>query len=177
MKIKKNTIAALIFALGLFLFFAFVVPTYDAIKDTQSAIEARKTHLAERQALVAKVAALNDEYQKNTVNISKIDDFIPAQFEQDQIVSSIHAISNESGIRLSELSIAEPQNTPGGLYRTSVISVNVNGQYRQFTNFLELLEHNLRLYDVSEIAITESTGVGSSGLQFQIKILVNILNK
>lgn len=177
MKIKKNTIAPLIFALGLFLFFALVLPTYDAIKDAQSAIEVRKTHLAERQALIAKVTTLNEAYQKNSANIGKIDDFIPAQFEQDQIVSSLHDISNQAGVRLTELSIAEPQNAAGGLYRTSVINVNVGGQYNQFTDFLTLLEQNLRLYDVSEIAITESTGVGSSGLQFQIKILVNILNK
>jgi len=178
MTIKKNLIAAFLVAIATIVFFALVLPTYDAIKNARTALQVREDKYKERNSLIEKVSALNNESQNKTSDIAILTDLIPTTVQQDRIVSSLSSIANQSGVALAELSVSEPQNQGNNLYNTGIITTRLLGRYTQLVEFLNLLEQNLRLYDVSELSISETTGaIGQAGLlNFQLKIAINVLN-
>ncbi|MEX2052747.1 MAG: hypothetical protein WD898_00805, partial [Candidatus Paceibacterota bacterium] len=59
-----------------------------------------------------------------------------------------------------------------GQYRSLFVSMDVEGQYSNFVNFLDGLESNLRLYDISEINAAESTAGGA--IPGTLSITVNL---
>lgn len=179
---NKNIIAAIIVALAVFVFFVLILPEYSNIQDARTALQERQARLAERTALVAKVASLNETYTANQSNINKLESLLPTNKHHDEIISSIFSIAGQSGVVLSEAVVgdASTSNQANNPTKQTNITVQGSGQYERIYNFLQLLEQNLRLYDVQSfnIGIVQggAPGLAAGSLTFEIKINANSIN-
>lgn len=175
---KQKLLAAGIVALACFGFFVMVLPMYHDITQTREDLATHEAVLKERTELASKVTQLNGDYQKYADQISKLDKLIPEKKQADQIVFSLQEISNQSGLNMTEISVADLSNTGGSSnYKSSIINLQLSGNYTQFGNFMKLTEQSLRLYDINDITISTSTGTQQRGaLNFQLKIYTNNIN-
>lgn len=172
----RNILAALVVALGIFGIFAFVLPEYHNITAARELLQAREERLTERQALVKKVAELDEQYRKNVSSIGKLDTLLPTKKQQDEMVSSLHTISTQTGVTLIELAVADSSSQAEASYKSSLITLRAFSRYEQFLSFLQLLEQSLRLYEVQSISVSEASAGGGAGigsLNFEIKLVAN----
>ncbi|MBI2063354.1 MAG: type 4a pilus biogenesis protein PilO [Candidatus Yanofskybacteria bacterium] len=166
---EKNTLAAIIFSLGLLLLFVLVMPQYDAIKVTKEAVNSRKVVLKETAFVFEKIQELNRQAQSRQADINKIKVFIPEKKQIDEVVSSIQKITEQSGLQLSVLTTAAVPVTSEIGYKKILIGADLVGAYPSFVNFLKLLEQSLRLYDIFEITGAAST-TSPGNVNFTIKM-------
>lgn len=166
---QKNTLAAIIFAISLFLLFVLVAPEYDAVKVAQKAVESRRLLLGERTVLLSNVLELDKQVRARQADVGKIKSFLPERKQIDEVVSSIQKITEQSGLQLSGLTISEASLAGEAEYRKIFIGGDLIGAYPAFVNFLKLLEQSLRLYDVFEITAAASTTL-LGNVNFAIKM-------
>ncbi len=174
---NRNTIAAIIVAIACFAFFALVLTGYDNIKAAKGFLAERQTKLDERKALVEKVAAMNAQYEENADRIDKLDQMLPTEKHEDEIISSIQTIAAQAGLVVSEMTLSELQD-PSKPYKSSQLNILLIGQYEKFFAFLQLTEQSLRLYDIQGFNISEAMGsnIAPGSLLFQIKAITNNVN-
>lgn len=166
---QKNTLAAIIFALALFLFFVLIVPQYDAIKIAKEAIRSRQSLLNEKTAIFDNVKEMDRQAKSRQADINKIKAFIPERKQIDDVVSSIQKITEQSGLQLSSLTTSEVSLAGAVEYRKIFVGIDIIGAYPSLVNFLKLLEQSLRLYDVFEITAAAST-TSLGNVNFVIKM-------
>ena len=173
---NKDMIAAGILAFSAFLFFVLVMPQYDRISLTRAALEEREFIYADRAVAIEKVKSLDRQLQERSGDIDKILIFLPEGKQIDQLLSSIDQVSQQSGIQLTTLvssdAVAGAEN-----YSKLLVSLDLNGIYTNFINFLTNLESNLRLYDIAEINVSEATNGASAGtLNMTVRLNAYFLN-
>ncbi len=171
---SKSLIASIIFAAGAFAFFILVLPQFDSISNTRTALKLRQSLLEEKRAELDNVSELGKQYGTRQADINKIVVFMPAQKRIDQIVSSIQQIAGQAGLNLTTITTSGSADTGEAAgYKTITIGFDVMGQYPPFVNFLKLLEQNLRLYDIYEI-IASSVVSASGGSQNLVNFSVRM---
>lgn len=165
---NKNLIASIVFALGFILFFILVMPQYDAVGFAKENLKTKRMLLDERTAELDNFKNLDRQAKARQTDIGKVVVFAPPKKQIDEVVSSIQKVVADSGLQLISMTTAELAATTEN-YRKITLGPELQGQYPAFVNFLGLLEQNLRLYDISEIAASVNTGV-SGGVNFSVKI-------
>ena len=166
---QKNTLASIIFALAIFLFFILVLPQYDAIKAAKEAMAFRRGVLTERTAAFNKVKELDAQAKSRQSDINKIHSFLPERKQIDEVVMSIKEIAETNGMQFLGMTTSEVPSFEAGSYSKLLIGLDLAGQYPAFVNFLKSLEQSLRLYDVSVVNAAASTTVLGS-VNFSIKV-------
>jgi Tfp pilus assembly protein PilO len=161
----KNIIGSLLVAFGLFLFWTWILPNYDAISSFKPVIEAKELKLVEREQIVNRLRALSQEYDLRQEGITRLNYIVPLDKSQASIVASLEDISSRSGMLLSKISLSESGEGHGVL-----ISLELNGSYLSFVNFLQQIEKNIRLMDVNSFDVASSEDPNSNLLSFKVKI-------
>jgi len=146
-----------------------ILPQYDAIKAINLELEARQLILTARQEALKKVEALSHQAEERQDDIDKLAILLPTNVQTDQVITSLDAIARQSGMRLTEIAAAPAGNT-GQELSTLSITIPISGTYTSFLNFLNLIEQNLRLYDITGITIGPGQSQDSAILGFNVKI-------
>ena len=167
---NKDLIASMVLGLSIFLFFILVIPQYDGLRGVNAALEEREQLLIERNAAIAKVKSLDSQIQGRQSDINKILVFLPDNKQIDQLLSSIEQASQQAGLQLISLSSSAPSTGVIGQYGRLFVSMDLEGFYPNIINFLTNLESNLRLYDINEINVAESSGDLSGVLTVKIDL-------
>lgn len=165
----KNIIASIIFAACGLLVIGFLLPKYEDIQSAREAIDIRQAKFEERSALINNAAGMEKKYKQNLDNINNLAFLIPSKKQNDQVLSGISEMVNQSGLRLLEISMADTTQSALDQYKPTIVSVRLSGDYLAFFNFLKLLEQSIRLYDLREITISQDTATKTS-LNFELKI-------
>lgn len=167
----KNLGGAGIIALTGFLFFILVLPQFNKIQSFREAIKTREEVFAEKKDLIAGIASLKDQYSSRETEIKKLSVLIPKSQTVQEIISSIDSISQQAGLELRNLGTAvkDEDREAAGLKRIIVVEMLLAGQYPSFFSFVNLLEKNLRIFDVKEVTITSDViAVGLPLLNFRV---------
>jgi len=120
---------------------------YDDILNSSTKI------ISQRDALVAK---------KNTISEAdktKIERLLPNNVDNIRLIIEISKIAQGRGLTLKNVSVGDMINTTSdsigqsnSLYGTLSLKFAVNASYNNFLNFLQDLENNLRLLDITDIS-------------------------
>ncbi len=175
---NKNIFAALITATAAALVFIVVMPEYDAIVNARTGLEQRRTTLADRQAALQNVKTLDGQYRQRQSDIKRVLSFLPETKQNDQIVASIETATIQSGIQLIGMNItplSQTSSTPSA-YKTTYVTINAIGGYTSLLSFLKTLEQHLRLYDIVDMTVSQSTSAGSAPDALDISIKMNAYN-
>lgn len=155
-------------AVGFFLFWLFPYPAYQRITAYRTALEERERLLTERQAALAHVATLKKEYDQRAASILQFSAVIPSKTETAELISALEQIANRSGVQISEITISDTKQQTQTDYQVMNIGVNGKSTYSGLVTFLENLERNIRLLDVSKVDAGADATQGSL-LNFSIQ--------
>src|SRR3990167_222755 len=104
---NQDLIGGLLISAACFLSFYFVIQTYNQMGQLRALLEERRAMLVSRTEIVNKILKFKDEYQSKLSEIDKISTAIPSEKRVAELISTLEAISNGSGMPMSELSISE----------------------------------------------------------------------
>jgi len=177
-------IFAVLIAFGLF--FGYINPTYSGeiakisaqIREYDSALAAADQFAAKENELSQQQASINQD------GLKRLETFLPDGVDNVQLILDLDALAARSGVQLSNFDIEQSASTasapamtePGTLsLETSNpteslrLSVSATGTYQSFRTFLSAVEQSLRILDVDEITVTDSTtGVYTYTATFRI---------
>ena len=168
MNSTKTYLGAALIAVGAIMFWMLTLPAYDQVMNLRSALADRNSILDNRTAIINNIKTLTKQYADRSADIQRFSNLVPADKGTAELVSTIEAMANQSGITLTGLSLAGSQNPTQNAYVPQPIDMSLTGTYPSFRTFLSLLETNLRIMDVISMNINQTT-VNSSNLGFQIK--------
>ena len=167
---NKEIISSFIFAVGCFAFFWLVIPQYDKVLDIRSATSDRQNMLTERKALRDNVVKLMGQYNSRKADIDKLIMLLPSGEHFDQIIEGVQAAAYQNGLQVESLQTSSQIGKSTIPYNISGVTVDVNGTYDSLLNFMKDLEKSSRLYDISDVQLSQTQGSGTGANSFSIEI-------
>lgn len=171
---NKNYFGVGLVGLAIIAFWLFIMPTWDRLSLLNEAIAERKNILSSREEILKKIDNLNKQYQTRLADVTKISSVIPNTKSTAEFVSAIETMTQQSGLQLIEITTGEGDQQQE--IQTVLIELGLVGSYPSLTIFLDLVEKNLRLLDVSEISVGKTTTSEIQTLNFRVKINAYYLN-
>ena len=154
----------------------FVVPTYSDIQTLKDKQLADENLLNDQRDAINAVNKLLGQYQSLTDIQNSISTVLPIQEEVPSIVEQIQGIAGLNNMTITGLSLqyppikAVPKDSlikPVGIVR---ITVKFTGDYRNVKGYLEGLETNIRLMDVSSLSVDVGGAAGKTALNYSLII-------
>ena len=180
---NKNYIGVSLMGLAIIVFWVFIMPAFNKISALNKESAERNEFLSSRVEILNKIGDLNKEYKKRSQEAAKISSVIPAAKGIAELVSTIEAISQQTGLQLVEITTGGSSNLPTGQagqqqeLQTISIELGLVGGYQSLVSFLDLIEKNIRLIDVFELSVSQSSTPGEQiVLNFRIKANAYYLN-
>lgn len=165
--------SSIIISASILFFFFLVLPAFDNTRMLYGAIKERENMLKEVQEIANRVIKLNNEIKQKENDIARLDQLLPKQKEVSEILVTIESIISSSGLLLSELSISEPLSQGIGKINANI---KLSGDFYSLMIFLDLLEKNLRLIEISAIDISSQPSGSSDVIDYDIKFEASYLS-
>lgn len=160
--LRKLGGAALI-GLAAFLFFIFVLPQYLSVKSIQAAISDREEVISEKKEIFKKIDLLKGQYTSKSADIERLSVLLPKSKKIEEIFVALEDLSKQSGIELRGITTGVREISRDETKKIVYVETVLAGQYPSLSNFLVLLEKNLRIFDVKELSISREAS-GPSGI-------------
>jgi Tfp pilus assembly protein PilO len=111
--------------------------------------------------LSVKWSDLLDTYNSfDTASLQKLDRMLPGNIDNMKLIIEIDALSNALGLSMKDISVEEEKDEGLGSqakpFGAVKLSLSLSGPYGEFVPFLERLEKNLRIIDVTSVSFTGS---------------------
>lgn len=166
--VNKNYIGILLIGLAIVIFWVFGMAMWDRISLLNMAVDERGDILTSRKEIIAKIEALNKQSKERAADVSKLSTVVPDTKSSAELVSTLETMSQQTGLQLIELTMSDSskQKIKDDLQNV-FIELGLMGSYSSLTNFLGLLEKNVRLLDVTEMSASQVLAGGL--LNFRIK--------
>ncbi|HEX8947134.1 MAG TPA: type 4a pilus biogenesis protein PilO [Candidatus Paceibacterota bacterium] len=155
-----------IIALGLY--FGYVQPTFSSdIASLRQQIASENDSLAAAKEYASRAASLDAERsQIPAASLASAETMLPGSVDTVKLVFDLSALAARSGFSLTNFNVSSlPSKTPGDqggpVYQPVVVVVSGTGTYNSFRQFLDGVEHSLRIIDVTELSIKSASGTYS----------------
>lgn len=174
--IKNIIILILILAfIGIVVFLD--VPKIQGILGLRKEIKNQEEIFLEKQILLAKVEKLQKTYEENRESLEKTSYILPSDQDIPNLIVQLESLALESGLILEGINFStegeslkdkatSARKTETGTiakdYQTMTVALELMGSYSGFKAFLQSIEENMRLMDVSSVDFSvENTEFGS----------------
>lgn len=157
-------------AAALFAVFPFVFGKYQEVGIYREALASRELLVEDRQAALDNFTRERDKYETQLTGDtgSKFAAMVPTTRSTAELISSLDAIARQSGISLAGVSLGEARGTRGALTNSIQVTMEAEGSYSDFLDFLAAVEENVRLMDIQTLEV----GGGDGGpLDFSVTLL------
>ena len=174
--VNKNYLGVGLVALAIISFWLLIMPSWDRISLLNMAIAERENIIVSRADILKKIDDLNRQYKERSSDVSRISSVVPNAKNIAELVSTIEAITQQTGIQIVEITMGESGDQQQEL-KTVFVGLGLTGSYPSLTAFLDLVEKNIRLLDVFEISASQTSVPGAQViLNFRIKANAYYLN-
>lgn len=131
--------------------------------------------MTEAQEISNRIRELNQEMDRRRNEVAKLDELLPRKKGTAEILVNLESIVSASGMLLSELNLSEVS----GLGEVKKIngSMKLAGSFASFMNFLDLLEKNLRLIEISTIDAAAQSAGGAKTINYDIRFEASYLSQ
>lgn len=162
-------IASLLFIAGAFLMlFNFIQPAYEGVQKLKSEVRAREGFVANQQDAVKKVQGLISKYNNQTELWEVFSLTLPFEKDVAGALTQLAGLVQNTTLGASGFAVSgdsassgmgNAKSTQGGTVDLSrplgnmQFQFSFTGSYDNLKNFLEKLEHNIRVFDVSSLSI------------------------
>jgi Tfp pilus assembly protein PilO len=148
---KRAYIGAFVIAIAGILFWTLVMPLYDKVKANREALAERTALLEGRGAIIANIKTLTKQYTEHASDVERFASIVPPQKSAAEIVSALQALATQNGVQLTTLAVGPTLGQTQNPYEDQTVDLGVNGSYPAFKSFLESLEKNIRVIDITSI--------------------------
>jgi len=173
---SKKLLASILFSIALFLGFGLVLSKYDQVEALKLALAEREVIYEARKKAFANVNNFEQETLRYQTDVSRMGIFLPEKQKNDEILSAIYSAGIESGIELGNVSLGTSQVIEGKKIAATPIAIEGFVSYQGLTRFLTSLESSLRIFDISELSVSNNAGGNgfllNNGLTASIKLKV-----
>jgi Tfp pilus assembly protein PilO len=150
-------------ALGFFL----VIPKYQELQEIRRQVVEKTAEIKNRQNYYADLAAMAADLDQYRSGFEKIDSALPDNLDAPALMSFAQAAALQSGLAVKNIdfggaSPSSPSGEEGLTLQKYGISIQLEGSYANFKNFLSIIERSSRL------AAVDSISVKSSGVQIAV---------
>jgi len=163
--IKRNISLALIilfFISAFIVFFNYTWPSLFKVLDVNNELNAVKKEYAKQSQSLEMAKQIINQY-KNLANVSQMLSLtLPKSEEIYNVITQLNKISQNSGLLLQNISIQPSSQTSSTTSTNKIeslmskpqivtITLNLVGTYESFKTWLEAIETNIRLMDITNI--------------------------
>ncbi|OGE80380.1 MAG: hypothetical protein A2826_02905 [Candidatus Doudnabacteria bacterium RIFCSPHIGHO2_01_FULL_43_23] len=168
---SRNQLVTVLLIIGFIIFGWFLVkPTWADLKTANETLAQTQTRLDEQNAVKQSITKLISNFAAQRSKLSILDTALPDSPEVPQLLSGLEELAFTSGMIISSLQITEelpveavvavdPANTviveKSSIVKPELVTIKIDlsltGTTDSFYYLLSLLEHNLRLFDISAI--------------------------
>lgn len=174
--VNKNYLGVGLMALTIIVFWTLVVPLWNHSSLLKKAVAERDDFLSSRVAILQKISDLNEEYKNKSLETSKAVLVVPKTRGVAELISTIEALTQQTGLQLIEVSTGGAENQQQEL-QTVFVELGLIGSYPSFTAFLNLIEKSVRLIDVFELSVDQPSTPGEQTvLSFRVKANAYYIN-
>lgn len=167
---NKNYFGAGLIALAFIGAWGWVLPEYNKISELNVALNERHELYDSRSATLKKIQDLNQEYQQRAPDVARISAILPSKKSLAEMVSAIDRLSVQSGLQLiSSTIVGKPADSQVGAYKFLPIEMTMSGSYPGLVSFLQSVEKNLRIMDITSIDAAAGSTDNPGLLNFSIK--------
>jgi len=168
-------LSSILAAASILIFFLLVLPAFDQTRSLRNSIKEREAVLTEAQEISNRIKELNQEIDRRKSEVEKLSQFLPRQKGTAEILANLESIVSASGMLLSELNLSEVS----GLGEIKKINGNLklSGSFASFMNFLDLLEKNLRLIEISTIDAAAQAAGGGRTINYDLRFEASYLSQ
>ena len=180
-RLSSIILAALILAAALMVYFEFIIPAYTNLQLVKGREESETTLYSNEQQVVSKVKSLLTTYQSDASSSQSVALALPVGPDVSGALAQIYGIAANANITVQGTQIstqavqavAAPATTVGSaaaagsiVKPTGAVSFQVTGSasYESFKSFLQELETNIRIFDVTAISL-QPAGVAATKTQ------------
>lgn len=168
-RLASLTVAVLMFIAALFVFFNLVKPAYQESQKLKGEKVSKENVLKNQKATVEQVRAIVASYKGNGSLQSLTASALPPVRDEANLVNQLNVVAAKYGVSIQNLTIAAPAvrgtGTAGKGKASSTVAIvrpigvltaqmRVTATYASFKLFLQSLESNIRLTDVTALAAT-----------------------
>ena len=173
---NKNYLGIGLIGLAVIVFWIFVMPVWDRMSLLNGAIAEREEILSSRKEILVRIDELNRQYQERSSDVNRISSVVPNAKSVAELVSTIEAITQQTGVQLVDLTMGGSGKEQQEL-QTILFEIGLIGNYPSLTALLDLAEKNLRMIDVQQINVSQASIPGAqTALSFRIKANAYYLN-
>ncbi|HXK36615.1 MAG TPA: type 4a pilus biogenesis protein PilO [Candidatus Paceibacterota bacterium] len=164
----KRIFGATTIAIALFAFWPAVIGGWQRVGALRDGVAQREDLLKQRRDILANLMKVNEEYRQQVAqeagrNLLAI---VPVKKDTAELVSALHAMAQQTGMGMNELQVTEGTSRRDAVAQTLNIGVELTGTYSAMRAFLDAVEREVRLLNVSTISVSEDP---IEGLRFSIE--------
>ena len=171
MNTKTTAINIFIFLMVVLVFWFGVAGSISAVGQLESNLKAKKQSLDLEHQVIDKLNSINQVLDGQKSNVERLEQAVPSQEYRPELISMMENLANQNGLNLMNIDInaiqeALPKKGEAVAQkpiRKLKVVLELNGTYSSFKNWLEAMEKNLRLMDVSKISFAVKESKSSSG--------------
>ncbi|OGZ71405.1 MAG: hypothetical protein A2904_01920 [Candidatus Staskawiczbacteria bacterium RIFCSPLOWO2_01_FULL_33_9] len=154
---RPITIAIIIFII-IFLTYFFVVPKYYEFRDLQVKLGNAEAEYNGKFTYYSEISRIFRELENHKEVLDKVDNAIPQKPQLADLMYFFQQKSTESGLIMKNILLTKisPVTSESSI-KEITFSLDLLGNYQSFKNFLYLMEHSSRLFEVSSILFGSQT--------------------
>ena len=161
-KLITNTViyAALVLAIWF-----VAAPVWSGFRAEAKEVALKKQTITLEKQVIDKLNSVNQVLDSQKDNVARLEQAIPSEELKPELLSIMENLANQNGLALATIEVNAPTGDAGSRaasrtnetisassLKTLEITLQVSGTYSSFKSWLEAIEKNLRISDVSNIS-------------------------
>jgi Tfp pilus assembly protein PilO len=177
-------LALLLLVLAAVGFFEFVKPAYANLMTLKGQVAADRALLASEQQLATKAQDVLTQYEAQSSSTQAVNLALPVGPDSADAIAQLYGVASASGLQVANVGIAvsaAPRNAVATTayvangtsttaaavikpYGTLTFQLSATGSYEALKTFLQGLEQNVRVFDVTALSIRPVATLTTSGV-------------
>ena len=168
-------VSSILIAASILLFFLMVLPAFDKTAALRGSVGEREKILQEMEEIQNRVQELVQEMDSRETEVDRLDLLLPKEKMIPELLSSIESIVAGSGLSLTGINVAELSSQDKKKKLSG--DLKLSGSFPSFMNFLDLLEKNLRLINLTTVDASAQLTGGGNAINYSLRFETNYLSK
>lgn len=177
MRNLRNLIGAFLIASGIFLTWGWTLPGYQAANLLKGLAMEKEAELVKKQEIMEKLKSLNRQIESRADEITRLSQVVPITKSVPEVISALENAGALNGMNIFTITSGDRKGDATSKFDSVFFEVEAEGSYLSLVNFLQSVESNLRILDVSSIDVNPPSESISSLLTMKIKMNAHVLKE
>ncbi|MBN70181.1 type 4a pilus biogenesis protein PilO [Gimesia chilikensis] len=174
-KLRRDSLITIISLAVVVALFTFVIylPGLKSKQQLNKQIASIQEEIRAIPTKVEQLELLQKELQQREAFIKRMKTHIPTDKDTHRVLQRVAQLANSSSLTVSSLNPGEP--VPYATYLRQPFTVNVSGPYKGLIQFLNGLDTDSRLFNVSNLMLTSQYGENTGLVKGTVELSVYVL--